>query len=172
MATFYPVKTRQILDASVDLLALGGLSGWTVEGVATRARCAKGLVLYHYRTKRLLLEATADSLAARAASERLRAAKGDEATVLDRLWTALVEEVESGRFPGRIGLLAIGLPGSLHQGLRDQLANSLGIEPASLGSEKAIEAVLDGLSLQLLAGAGADQVRDCYDRLWLGLIAP
>ena len=166
------MKIRHILDASADLLADAGLSSWTIDGVATRARCAKGLVLYHYRTKQLLLKATADFLAGRAASDRLAAVRGDEGAVLDRLWTALVQDVESGRFAGRVGLSAMGLPGSLPQGLRDRLAQSLGIEPAALGSEKAIEAVLDGLSLQLLAGIPAEQARECYDRLWLGLIAP
>src|ERR1051325_3563634 len=44
-----------ILGAAIEVLAVHGLNNWTVEEVANRSRCAKGLINYHYRTKRELL---------------------------------------------------------------------------------------------------------------------
>ena len=51
-----------ILSAAIDVLAIHGLNSWTVEEVANRAHCAKGLVNYHYRTKQELLGTAAQTL--------------------------------------------------------------------------------------------------------------
>ena len=48
----------RIVEASERVLIEQGLEGWTVEGVAREAGCAKGLVHYHHRTKGALLIAT------------------------------------------------------------------------------------------------------------------
>src|SRR5437867_10294521 len=52
-----------ILRASVETAAAHGLNDWTVEEVANRARCAKGLVNYHYGSKGDLLGCTAETVA-------------------------------------------------------------------------------------------------------------
>ncbi|MFN0177882.1 MAG: TetR/AcrR family transcriptional regulator [Gemmatimonadales bacterium] len=166
------MRKQEILAASIAVIVEGGLPNWTVEAVAIRAGCAKGLVLYHYQSKRRLLESTAEAIVGQVGRERLGAVAGADDDVLDRLWAVLVKEVRSGAFAARISLAAMGLTAQLPSGLRDQLARSLRIDRGTLENETAIEAMLDGLSLQLLIGTNAEQVRDGYDRLWLGLIAP
>lgn len=51
-----------ILDQSVAVVVRKGLAGWSLEEVARGARCAKGLVLYHYRSKAALLDLTAGEI--------------------------------------------------------------------------------------------------------------
>jgi len=53
-----------ILGAAIEVVALHGLNNWTVEEVANRARCAKGLVNYHYRSKQDLLVQVAETIRA------------------------------------------------------------------------------------------------------------
>src|SRR3989304_5753325 len=61
-----PERTRtSILDAADRLLRRGG--GGTVDEVAREARCAKGLVHYHFKTKAALLAAAAARLGGEAA---------------------------------------------------------------------------------------------------------
>ena len=62
-----------ILRASVETAANHGLNEWTVEEVANRAKCAKGLVNYHYRSKGELLSRTTETVAMDRLARRLSA---------------------------------------------------------------------------------------------------
>src|SRR3972149_10100329 len=91
-----PERTRtSILDAADRLLRRGG--GGTVDEVAREARCAKGLVHYHFKTKAALLAAAAARLGERRRSrwtEAFQAPTPDAA--IQRSWTLLVSESRDG----------------------------------------------------------------------------
>gem|GEM_PF-5905639 len=151
------------------MLCKHGLMGWSLDTVATQADCTKGLILYHYRTKHGLLAATANRLNQEAVTRRLAALDRSGPGVLDHLFDAVVSEVESGWFMARMSLLATGLfPSPTAPLVAARLAVALGVD---LENQQAIEAMLDGLSMQLVRGADVATVREAYDQLWLGLLA-
>ena len=55
MARSKEATRKAILDATEALLMLRGAHTLTIDAVAREARCAKGLVHYHFRTKGQLL---------------------------------------------------------------------------------------------------------------------
>lgn len=168
------MRKHSIIAASTSLLTRRGLAGWTIDEVATDAHCAKGLVLYHFQTKQALLDRSAEGLVAGIHEERIQALGGGAGPAgLDRLWRALVLEVESGRFAASMSLRAMGLPtgaAASHEGLRAAVATSLDVAPEVLAEGVAIAAMLDGLALQLLARRPEDQVREAYDQLWVSMV--
>src|SRR5262249_15764986 len=99
-----------ILGAAIEVMALHGLNNWTVEEVANRAHCAKGLINYHYHSKQALLQCAAETLRDDRSARRLAAIQTSGTRALDRLWTALSEEVDSGWFAAWISLLAADNP--------------------------------------------------------------
>ena len=165
-----------ILSAATTALVQQGLNGWTVDDVARRAKCAKGLINYHYRSKNQLLQLVARSLTEERWKGRLAAATtGPGARALDRLWAAVEAEVRSGRFAAWLSLAAspvfrdattapAGAPADLARALTRALAIDRDLEPHSL----LIEAFLDGLGLRLMHGAkGAEEA---YHRFWLTVL--
>jgi AcrR family transcriptional regulator len=169
-------RKTAILDASAALVATAGFEGWSMDRVAAGAGCAKGLVVYHYRDRPTLLEATALRLLTDRHRLRLEAlAAGAAPSALARLWWAVTEEVRSGRSAALFSLRAHGFPRTTSpepRGLRGPVARALEIEEAILASDTAIEALLDGLALQLLARQPESVVREAYDQLWIAMIAP
>jgi AcrR family transcriptional regulator len=83
-----PVK-EAILGAAIEVIVLHGLNNWTVEEVANRAHCAKGLVNYHYRSKQELLVQVAHTIRDDRSARRLAAIQTAGTQALDRLWAAL-----------------------------------------------------------------------------------
>ena len=147
------------------------LAGWTIEEVAKRAGCAKGLVIYHHQTKRQLLELTAHSIGAQIHASRLAGLR--LRPPLDGLWAATAETARSGYFGALISLRAIGLPPqqpSLANELMPAVARALDIPLEALVDQVAMEAVLEGLALRLLAGVPETVVRQGYDQLWVNMI--
>jgi len=167
-----------ILGAAIEVVALHGLNNWTVEEVANRARCAKGLVNYHYRSKQDLLVQVAETLRDDRSAHRLAAVQSSGAPALDRLWETIVKEVESGWFAAWLSLLAAEGPlrtaaGSTPKSL-DALALALG-KALDIGDQLApwatlIEATLDGLQLGLLQGASPAAMEEDYHRFWLTVL--
>jgi len=170
-----PRATRaRILAASIELLTQRGLPGWTVDEVARRARCAKGLVNYHFTSKSELLDWSAGDLATLRREARFEPFSTRSASAaLDRLWIVLRDDVDSGRFAASVALAASGFPRR-----RDPTTNALcwaaaqafGVPVEALPGDVALFAVLDGLELQLLAGFNPEAVLEAYHRIWLGLL--
>jgi AcrR family transcriptional regulator len=164
-----------ILTAAIDVIALHGLNNWTVEEVANRAHCAKGLVNYHYRSKQDLLVCAAQTLRDDRAARRLAAVQHPGSHALDQLWAALLHEVESGWFAAWISLLATdgplrkaaALPSSNAALLADALGRSLDLENELAPQAPLIHAALDGLQLRLLQGASTRETEEAYHRFWL-----
>lgn len=169
-------RREKILEATLGLLKSGYLTDWTVDMVAERAKCAKGLVIYHFATKsQLLLAATAAIRGARLDS-RTQAVRGDPAAALDRLWQQLVQEVTGGEFALWVGLLGHREAGHLardagpgQQQFVAAIASTFRL-PANHPLVQALPAVLDGLQVQLLQGVAESVVREAYDAIWLGVI--
>jgi len=74
-ATSDQTRTR-VLSAARALLAGRGAAGLTIDAVAERAGVARMTIYYQFESKRGLLDALYDELAARGLAERLRATLG------------------------------------------------------------------------------------------------
>jgi TetR/AcrR family transcriptional repressor of bet genes len=167
-----------ILSAAIDVISLHGLNNWTVEEVANRAHCAKGLVNYHYRSKQDLLTLAAETLRDDRAARRLVAVQASGSRALDRLWAALITEVETGWFAAWTSLLAADDP--LRRAAAERapgstafvgaLSRSLGLDDQLTRQAPLIQAALDGLELRLLQGALAPETEEAYHRFWLSVV--
>ena len=168
-----------ILTASVETVVDYGLNDWTVEEVANKARCAKGLVNYHYRSKSELLNQTAEAIAFNRQARRLAAIGLDSGTsVLDNLWAAITTEVRSGWFAAWLSFVArerdlseprLELPEFGVQ-LRSALTRALGLATDVLPEPLVLTAMLDGIAIRLLLGESDERVKEAYHRLWLGAL--
>lgn len=167
----------EILGAAKAVLVQKGLAAWTIEDVAREARCAKGLVNYHYKTKANLLAQVGESLREDRLGRRLAALENEGATALDALWNTLTAEVRSGELAAWLSLSA--LPDqAVHHALRSQerelrrlaeaAARAFGVSDGSLG--QLIDSVLTGFQLALLNGHEDQTVREAYHRFWLGIL--
>ncbi|NOT07248.1 MAG: TetR/AcrR family transcriptional regulator [Gemmatimonadales bacterium] len=167
-----------ILSAAIDVIALHGLNNWTVEEVANRAHCAKGLVNYHYRSKQDLLARAAETIRDNRSARRLATAQHPGTQALDRLWSTLTEEVDSGWFAAWISLVAAespyrraaaGMP-SEAKGFALALGRSLEVGDRLVPHAPLLHAVLDGLALRLLQGAPASETEEAYHQFWLTVL--
>lgn len=167
-----------ILGAAIDVVALHGLNNWTVEEVANRARCAKGLVNYHYRSKQDLLIQVAHTIRDDRSARRLAAIQASGSQALDRLWDALGQEIESGWFAAWLSLLASDGPlreaakGTLEDGVvfSRALGRSLELGDQLVPQAPLIESTLDGIQLRLLQGASPAAAEEDYHRFWLTVL--
>jgi len=167
-----------ILAAAIEVVALHGLNNWTVEEVANRARCAKGLVNYHYRSKQDLLVQVAETIRDDRAARRLAAVQSSGAQALDRLWETLTLEMESGWFAARISLLAtdgplraaVGSTTPSSKAFALALGRALDLGDKLLPRVRLIEATLDGLQLGMLQGATPAAAEEDYHRFWLTVL--
>ena len=102
------LSSNSIVEAGVAAIQDSNLTDWTVDSVASKAGCAKGLVLYHFKSKEALLVRIAERVRHNQAERRLGALKvGPQgAPSLDRLWINIASEVKSGSFGLWVGLLA------------------------------------------------------------------
>ena len=168
----------EILGAAIEVVALHGLNNWTVEEVANRAHCAKGLVNYHYRSKNDLLARAAETIRDDRCARRLASVQRRGTTALDRLWQTLVKEVESGWFAAWLSLLSADDPlrrkaaSQPEEGRR--FAANLG-RALSLGEEltdraELIQGGLDGLQVLLLSGVATGKVEEAYHQFWLTIV--
>lgn len=166
-----------ILAAAKTILVRNGLSQWTIEDVAREARCAKGLVNYHFKTKARLLALVGGSMREDRTRRRLDALKNDGATALDALWNTLVAEVRAGEFAAWLSLSALPDEG-IQQALRspelesshlgEAIARAFGLPDRELGH--LTDTVLSGFQVALLHGHDQHGVREAYHRFWLGLL--
>jgi AcrR family transcriptional regulator len=166
----------QILEAATKVLVQHGLNGWTVDEVARKAGCAKGLVNYHHRSKQQLLERVAERL--RDDRWARRVAKASGPTPLDTLWQTLIDDADSGRFSAWLSLLsgedrtrkAVGTPERQAESFCRALGQSLGLGDQLTSHAGLIAAILDGITLRLLEGVDPASLEEGYHRFWLTLL--
>ena len=173
------VATDSIVDAGVAAIRETNLTDWTVDSVAAKAGCAKGLVLYHFKSKDALLVRIAEQVRRTQGEKRLLALKeGPRGTAaLDRLWLTITAEVKAGSFGLWVGLL--GDPRTRKAAARpdQEVAELLQASAAALSVPEdsmalpLIPAALDGFSLELLQGNSPATVRERFDSFWLGVLS-
>jgi AcrR family transcriptional regulator len=178
--TTSPVERRtRIVESAGALLASHGLHGWSVEQVALSAGCAKGLVHYHFGTRAALLEAAIDAMARGRMARRIAALSPGGTAALAALGAVLREDASAGL--SRPWLEA-GLDGgaanrrvqtpSEAELLEFAAASSAAMELPALPANRArtLLLLLDALEAALVRGAPEGEVREAYDRVWLGMM--
>ncbi|MEO8031842.1 MAG: TetR family transcriptional regulator [Gemmatimonadota bacterium] len=168
-----------IVDHAKSLLVEQGLSNWTIDRVATRANCAKGLVTYHHGTRNALLGAVAAQLRDDRQGRRMSALHQSGSSAIDALWAVILSEQASGQAAAWLALLASTEP-EIRNGRRPLAgdAAALGrllVEALSLEADAAAVggtsvAAIDGFAAALMQGFPTGEVRDAYHRFWLGLL--
>ncbi|MBI2073189.1 MAG: TetR family transcriptional regulator [Gemmatimonadetes bacterium] len=181
-----PERARvTILDAAERLLRRGG--GGTVDQVAHEARCAKGLVHYHFKTKAALLAAAATRLGER---RRSRWAQAFQAPTPDaaikRSWTLLLSESRDGTIRAWTALLAqhdqvtdravrlesasfSSAIASAANGLLEQLGLAPTVPIDELGL--LLAGVVHGMGLELESGMEPERLQGAYAAAWLGVLS-
>jgi AcrR family transcriptional regulator len=146
-----------ILTAALLLLKEGGLPGFSIEGVASRAGVAKGLVLYHYGSRSKLLTLCSQRLSQDRA-ERLAAAPAGHRGVaqVDALWDELVRQQDDGTARAWLSLAAGGALAA--PSTTDDVV------------AQAARALLDGCAVALAAGEERGALREAYEALSLALL--
>lgn len=168
----------EITTAAASLLGSQGLAGWSVDKVAERAGCAKGLVHYHFGSKDTLLSEVRQRVEFRRREDRIGAFSGRAgASALDALWEVLAAEVQEGRFGAWLDLVRYFGPSSSRAGSADDLRLATAAARALDASERdlaeqavVLGAALDGLQLRLLLGEPPAEVREGFERVWLGVL--
>ena len=144
-----------IVDAALALLRDGGLSALSMERVANRAAVAKGLVLYHYRTRAGLVELCGQRLEEERAARLRVAGQGSGIAAVDAQWDELVRQQEDGTARAWLSLAAAG---AVTTPASEELV------------AQANRALLDGCAAALAAGGDHAAVREAYEALSLALL--
>lgn len=98
-----------ILEAAEALLAASDSRTVTVDAIASKAQCAKGLVNYHYRSKDALLTGVVERMAERRTNEwRTALAGADLPAAIARAWQLTLHERSSGRARALSAAIASG----------------------------------------------------------------
>ncbi|MGD2134818.1 MAG: TetR/AcrR family transcriptional regulator [Gemmatimonadales bacterium] len=174
-------------QAAIDLIKQRGTERITVDQVAKAAGVAKGLVHYHFKTKRGLFEAVAAEFALER-RQRWVAAFGarDPQEAIDKTWAILTEESADGTL--RAWGALFGSAGIMpEQAVRDQAASfgralgeaaqnmvaRLGLRPTIPASEVGwlLAAVVQGMGSLLTAGADVEELEGAYAAAWLGVLS-
>ena len=170
------VKAK-IVAAAGDVVRRNGLTDWTVEAVARKASCAKGLVLYHFGTKAALLKELAVRVRMDRVERRMVALSEGGTAALDRLWQVLTGEVEDGTTALWLGLVAQSTSrqsASIDESDRARFSEAavaaMQLGPDFEGGTDLLDA-LNGFELALLQGRPAELVREGFDRFWLDLLS-
>lgn len=147
---------KTILESALALLREGGLPAFSVERVAVRADVAKGLVLYHYKSRAGLIGLCGKRLE-RERADRLAAAVASRTGIsaVDGLWDELLRQQDDGTARGWLSLAAIGaVTGAPDDDLIAQARSAL----------------LDGCTTALATGADRATLREAYEALALALL--
>lgn len=180
-------RRDSIVDATCATVIEVGIAQLTVGDVAKRAGISTALVHYHFRTKRALLAAACERLAARRTAARTKALAADGLAGLDALWTVLRTGSASAEERAWTDLallarrdadvrrtLAAGRRAEAHAlaSRLPELLASLGAAVTALPEETAglVSHFVDGVALALGAGAPPEDVRGAYDAFWLVLV--
>ena len=173
------MKQPRIVDAARAVLVRDGLEHWTVDRVAREARCAKGLIHYHFSSKWELLAVVAGAMRRERADRRRASLSPGGAAGIDQLWSVLVMEVDSGEHMAWLALAssterairdAMVLQPSELRDLAQSMAAALDASDFTDETLAAILAVLDGLQLPLVLAHDREAVREVYDRFWLSIV--
>ena len=178
---------QAILDAVVRELCEKSGKTVTVEAVAKRSDHAKGLVLYHYKTKQNLFEAAGRVLADQRAARWTAAFSAKTPTdAIDRTWEILTEESKEGVALAWASLLSPNgnLSDPMVKEISEGFARALGQAGVrlfkALGTAPRVgevelgwllSAIVTGVEAALLSGADSEVVNGAYTAAWLGVLS-
>jgi AcrR family transcriptional regulator len=178
---------QTILEAAVAVTVERRGGPITTELVATRARCAKGLVHYHFTTKQgLLAEVAARLWTDRAEAWQAALAEDDATRAIEAAWTLLQAEASDGRAPASAWLgmssdkVVVQSVSNCRASFVDALADALEkllkrmrlqatvpvIELAAL-----LAATAEGLGLRMAGGTRPQDLEPAWAAFWVGLLA-
>ena len=176
----------ELLEATIAIARERGLSRVTVEAVAQRARCAKGLVLYHFKSRSLLLEAMIfEVLRRRQADWSIAFGRTGPTAVIDATWNLLTIESANGtaRLFGGIWSHAAEITDQLASNALISFAAAISHGAAQVlrshGLRAGVEigetgwlltAVILGTESALSNGADPGELEGAYTRAWLALL--
>lgn len=181
------ISKESILNAARAAIMEQGAHRVTVDGVAGRAGCAKGLVHYHFKTKRGVLEQVAERLVEeRCLAWRNALSSASPREAIKRAWALLADESDQGTVLAWTSLL--GPEGPLaDRTTRDSLTRfaqelsssterlfaRTGLSPTIPAQEVGwlLGAVIHGMGLQLEGGADPGDLEGAFAAAWLGVLS-
>jgi AcrR family transcriptional regulator len=182
-----PETKNAIVDAAVDQLLAKPAPTVTIESVAVAAKCAKGLVHYHFKTKANLLSAAAERIWDRRTSAWKDVLAGpDPSAVITKAWALLENEGTGGTATAAASLgTEVGdVVGRTVRLSRQRFVTQLdvsaaalflrmGLRPTVQGEEIALllAAVIEGLGLQVASGTPADSLEPAWSAFWAGVLS-
>ena len=179
---------ERILECAEALMKQRGGEAVSIEAVAAAAGSAKGLVHYHFKTKQGLFSAVAERLTATRTSRWKAAFDAPSAQgAVQQTWSLLTDESGDGTVRAWQSLVGVEdrLTDGLAKKLRAEFASSLcsaftsmlreelGLTPTIPDSEigQLLEAMVDGMGLQLTSGTEATALEGAYSAAWLGILS-
>lgn len=187
MARSKEATRKSILDAAEAVLRQRGAHAMTMDAVARAAKCAKGLVHYHFQSKKQLLVETVRQIAAARETvwaEAFNTPNPQDA--IDRTWDVVKGEADSGTLKAWTSLVALAddavdqavnkasseFRSRITEATKELLARA-GLRP-TIGGEPLgwlLAAVVHGIGFQVAAGGDMDVLENAYAAAWLGLLS-
>ena len=181
------IGSANILGAAESVLRQHGGSPLTLERVATAAKCAKGLVHYHFGSRSKLLAAVNDQLWDARERNWVAALRGSSPEVCVRQsWTLLSNEAAQGITRAWLALLVEPDAHILQAAKRRMdrfetvildaataLFESVGLVPTIAAPElgRLLAAGIHGLGVQLVAHGRNQTLEAAYSALWLAALS-
>ncbi len=171
-------RKRQILVAATETLKTVGLSNWSIDLVAEKANCSKGLVLYHFTTRERLLVEVGTNLRQHHQGTLLNALAKGGTEGLDALWEAIERGVQTGATAARTALL-VAPSRPIQRAVTRSDADRFDVShamhrvlslPRNTISPLLLDSMIAGLALLLGMGQPSRVVRDAYDDFFLLLL--
>ena len=181
-----PTDVRdRIVSTVIRQLRAVGAGGITLAGIARETACAKGLLNYHFKTKAALVSASAESILREREEQWVRALDvASPEVAISQSWHLVSLEASSGFWRAWTSLasadkmtvrtvniaterFSVSLGSSV-----EQILKHMGLIPTVTRSELGhlLAAVVQGLGLQLAAGANPAHLEGAYAALWAGLL--
>ncbi|HEX9582025.1 MAG TPA: helix-turn-helix domain-containing protein [Gemmatimonadales bacterium] len=176
-----------ILAATERLLRKRGTGTPTLDAVAREARCAKGLVNYHFPSKAALLAAIAEAMG-RERTRRWQSTLGGSSpeVAIRATWDLVLAECRDGTSSAWAALRAerdrttVQTVSSQVAGFGRSLATSLATMLSALELKANVPvselgwylaAVVHGMELMVDAGADPGELQGAYAAAWLGILS-
>jgi AcrR family transcriptional regulator len=182
-----PEARTAIVAAAVEQLLVKPAPAVTIESVAAAARCAKGLVHYHFKTKANLLSAAATKIwEQRKTGWRDALAGSDPVAVIASAWALLASEGTGGVTSAAtsLGTQTGDMVGRTVRECRQEFVAQLetstramfermGLEASVQTQEIALllGAVIDGLGLQVASGTPSADLEPAWAAFWAGVLS-
>ncbi len=181
-------QTRSTILAAVgQVLRRRGAHATTTDAVAREAKCAKGLVHYHFHTKQeLLVEAVLQIADAREAAWVEAFDSPTPQDAIDRTWELVRAEADDGTLRAWTSLIALAdeevdrAVSSASKRFRERVTSATEALLRRTGRSPTIPAdqlgwllaaVVQGMAFHVAAGADLDVLQNAYAAAWLGVLS-